>query len=176
MLISVLQLLYNQKPRAGTSNAIFTYCLFLCVCSLSLDKKPLGERRSEVTPLKRTESSQDDGVQGSVFPSAKVARLKAAHSRSDSQHLTTLVFFQCLERVETMRIFWELKHIEMEGESEQVCGTLAIILLWISATLMQGKFTHSLGYPLYTFCGLGNKTRGPEVPNMHAGLCSYRFL
>jgi len=53
----------------------------------------------EVTLLKNTETP-DESAQ---FKQARI-------------HLGKLAFFHYLERVETMRCFWELKHIELEGE------------------------------------------------------------
>lgn len=48
-----------------------------------------------------------------MSPPLKVARLL-----TDSCNSGKLAFFHYLERVETMRCFWELKHIELEGSFE----------------------------------------------------------
>ena len=53
-------------------------------------------------------------------PPLKQARLKVVRQRSDSINLGRLAFFRHLERVETMRCFWELKHIELNGDFEEV--------------------------------------------------------
>lgn len=52
-------------------------------------------------------------------PGVKRVRLKAVH-RSQSIILGKLAFFHYLERVETMRCFWELKHIELEGNQVEI--------------------------------------------------------
>ena len=38
--------------------------------------------------------------------------LKAIHNRSNGLRLDRLAFYRYLEKVETMRSFWELKHVE----------------------------------------------------------------
>lgn len=67
-------------------------------------KQALHEQQVEVTPPRKCRSP------GDMSPPNKVARL-----RSDSGSLGKLAFFHYLERVVTMRCFWELKHIELEG-------------------------------------------------------------
>lgn len=52
-------------------------------------------------------------------PGVKQVRLKDVH-RSQSIILGKLAFFHYLERVETMRCFWELKHIELEGNQVEI--------------------------------------------------------
>lgn len=56
----------------------------------------------------------------------KMEGLKAIRNRSNSLRLGRLAFYQHLEKVETMRSFWELKHEEMEGGKQQVTGTLTL--------------------------------------------------
>ncbi|XP_056893692.1 myosin light chain kinase 3 isoform X2 [Takifugu flavidus] len=49
----------------------------------------------------------------------KMEGLKAIHNRSNSLRLGRLAFYRHLEKVETMRSFWELKHVEMERGQQQ---------------------------------------------------------
>ncbi|KAI4878129.1 hypothetical protein NFI96_011070, partial [Prochilodus magdalenae] len=81
------------------------------------DKKSCHERPgSPVTPRMKT------GVPD-LSPPLKQARLKAVRQRSDSISLGRLAFFRHLERVETMRCFWELKHIELNQDFQESEGT-----------------------------------------------------
>lgn len=50
----------------------------------------------------------------------KMEGLKAIRNRSNSLRLGRLAFYRHLEKVETMRSFWELKHVELEGGNQQV--------------------------------------------------------
>ncbi|XP_023284681.1 myosin light chain kinase family member 4-like isoform X2 [Seriola lalandi dorsalis] len=68
---------------------------------------------------------------GKLFPSAvpppipmspiveKMEGLKEIRNRSNSLRLGRLAFYRHLEKVETMRCFWELKHVELEGGNNQ---------------------------------------------------------
>ncbi|XP_014896166.1 myosin light chain kinase family member 4 isoform X2 [Poecilia latipinna] len=49
----------------------------------------------------------------------KMEGLKAIRNRSNSLRLDRLAFYRHLEKVETMRSFWELKHVELEGRNRQ---------------------------------------------------------
>lgn len=50
-----------------------------------------------------------------------MAKLKVGRQCTDSQNnIAKLAFFYYPERVETMRCFWELKHIQLEGGFEEV--------------------------------------------------------
>ncbi|AWP10525.1 putative myosin light chain kinase 3-like [Scophthalmus maximus] len=49
----------------------------------------------------------------------KMEGLKAIRNRSNSLRLGRLAFYRHLEKVETMRCFWELKHVELEGGNHQ---------------------------------------------------------
>ncbi|XP_060890263.1 myosin light chain kinase 2, skeletal/cardiac muscle isoform X2 [Labrus mixtus] len=49
----------------------------------------------------------------------KMEGLKAIRNRSNSLRLGRLAFYRHLEKVETMRCFWELKHVELEGANQQ---------------------------------------------------------
>ncbi|MEQ2238249.1 hypothetical protein ILYODFUR_031273, partial [Ilyodon furcidens] len=49
----------------------------------------------------------------------KMEGLKAIRNRSNSLRLGRLAFYRHLEKVETMRSFWELKHVELEGGNQQ---------------------------------------------------------
>ncbi|XP_027884709.1 myosin light chain kinase family member 4 isoform X2 [Xiphophorus couchianus] len=49
----------------------------------------------------------------------KMEGLKAIRNRSNSLRLDRLAFYRHLEKVETMRSFWELKHVELEGGNRQ---------------------------------------------------------
>ncbi|XP_056270507.1 myosin light chain kinase family member 4 isoform X2 [Pseudoliparis swirei] len=49
----------------------------------------------------------------------KMEGLKAIRNRSNSLRLGRLAFYRHLEKVETMRCFWELKHVELEGGNQQ---------------------------------------------------------
>ncbi|XP_063075617.1 myosin light chain kinase 2, skeletal/cardiac muscle isoform X2 [Engraulis encrasicolus] len=66
-----------------------------------------GPQGIRVTPVRKSRSP------GGMSPPLKVARLL-----TDSCNSGKLAFFHYLERVETMRCFWELKHIELEGSFE----------------------------------------------------------
>ncbi|KAM9427178.1 uncharacterized protein ACWYII_018866 [Salvelinus alpinus] len=81
------------------------------------DKRPSShERQAPEVPLQRTENNHH----GWVSPPAKVAKLKVGRQHTDSQNnIAKLAFFYYLERVETMRCFWELKHIQLEGGFEE---------------------------------------------------------
>ncbi|CAL9695482.1 unnamed protein product [Knipowitschia caucasica] len=48
----------------------------------------------------------------------KMEGLKAIRNRSNSLRLGRLAFYRHLEKVETMRCFWELKHVELEGGNQ----------------------------------------------------------
>ncbi|KAK5869462.1 hypothetical protein PBY51_024175 [Eleginops maclovinus] len=48
----------------------------------------------------------------------KMEGLKAIRNRSNSLRLGRLAFYRHLEKVETMRCFWELKHVELEGNQQ----------------------------------------------------------
>lgn len=50
----------------------------------------------------------------------KMEGLKAIRNRSNSLRLGRLAFYRHLEKVETMRCFWELKHVELEGGNQPV--------------------------------------------------------
>ncbi|KAG7236141.1 hypothetical protein INR49_000705 [Caranx melampygus] len=57
----------------------------------------------------------------------KMEGLKAIRNRSNSLRLGRLAFYRHLEKVETMRCFWELKHVELEGGNNQVmCRALLV--------------------------------------------------
>eukprot|EP00063_Salmo_salar_P071684 XP_014046519.1 PREDICTED: myosin light chain kinase 2, skeletal/cardiac muscle-like isoform X2 [Salmo salar] len=81
------------------------------------DKRPSShERQAPEVPLQRTENAHH----GWVSPPAKVAKLKVGRQCTDSQNnIAKLAFFYYPERVETMRCFWELKHIQLEGGFEE---------------------------------------------------------
>ncbi|KAF0041728.1 hypothetical protein F2P81_005260 [Scophthalmus maximus] len=53
----------------------------------------------------------------------KMEGLKAIRNRSNSLRLGRLAFYRHLEKVETMRCFWELKHVELEGGNHQFIKT-----------------------------------------------------
>lgn len=53
----------------------------------------------------------------------KMEGLKAIRNRSNSLRLGRLAFYRHLEKVETMRSFWELKHVELEGGNQKVMCT-----------------------------------------------------
>ncbi|KAF7651139.1 hypothetical protein LDENG_00115680 [Lucifuga dentata] len=72
--------------------------------------------------------SKKNGVSSSRMPPPipmspiveKMEGLKAIRNRSNSLRLGRLAFYRHLEKVETMRSFWELKHVELEGGNQQV--------------------------------------------------------
>nr|XP_057929589.1 myosin light chain kinase family member 4 isoform X2 [Doryrhamphus excisus]XP_057929590.1 myosin light chain kinase family member 4 isoform X2 [Doryrhamphus excisus] len=49
----------------------------------------------------------------------KMEGLKAIRNRSNSLRFGRLAFYRHLEKVGTMRCFWELKHMELEGGNQQ---------------------------------------------------------
>lgn len=62
----------------------------------------------------------------------KMEGLKAIRNRSNSLRLGRLAFYRHLEKVETMRSFWELKHVELEGGKLQVtCTDFTLLTLVI---------------------------------------------
>lgn len=65
----------------------------------------------------------------------KMEGLKAIRNRSNSLRLGRLAFYRHLEKVETMRCFWELKHVELEGGNQQVICTHFTLLAVIVHTL-----------------------------------------
>lgn len=64
----------------------------------------------------------------------KMEGLKAIRNRSNSLRLGRLAFYRHLEKVETMRCFWELKHVELEGRNQQVISTRFTLLAVIVHT------------------------------------------
>lgn len=56
----------------------------------------------------------------------KMEGLKTIRNRSNSLRLGRLALYKHLEKVGTMRSFWELKHVELEGEN-QVVGTVCVL-------------------------------------------------
>ncbi|XP_077574020.1 myosin light chain kinase family member 4 isoform X2 [Stigmatopora nigra] len=52
----------------------------------------------------------------------KMEGLKAIRNRSNSLRFGRLAFYRHLEKVGTMRCFWELKHIELEGKDDKDKG------------------------------------------------------
>lgn len=50
----------------------------------------------------------------------KMEGLKSIRNRSNSLRLGRLAFYRHLEKVGTMRSFWELKHEELEGGKQKV--------------------------------------------------------
>ena len=61
----------------------------------------------------------------------KMEGLKAIRNRSNSLRLGRLAFYRHLEKVETMRSFWELKHVELEGGQQQVARSRTRLCLYI---------------------------------------------
>ncbi|KAL7397808.1 hypothetical protein ABVT39_028219 [Epinephelus coioides] len=49
----------------------------------------------------------------------KMEGLKDIRNRSNNLRLDRLAFYRHLEKVETMRCFWELKHVEMEAKDDK---------------------------------------------------------
>ena len=62
-----------------------------------------------------------------------MAKLKSVRQYSDIHGVGKLAFFHYLERVETMRCFWEMKHIELEGDFPEVGITLLHLTLSLSS-------------------------------------------
>ncbi|KAJ8395516.1 hypothetical protein AAFF_G00032500 [Aldrovandia affinis] len=92
----------------------------------SVDKRPLSCRSlwESSPPSGRkgrgaTPGGQQDRQTPPPSPSVRLARLQVIRNRSHSLRQGELAFFQYLERVETMRCFWELKHVELEGGVHQ---------------------------------------------------------
>ncbi|CAG5863137.1 unnamed protein product [Menidia menidia] len=53
----------------------------------------------------------------------KMEGLTSIRNRSNSLRLGRLAFYRHLEKVETMRSFWELKQVELAGKDQQVRST-----------------------------------------------------
>uniref|UniRef100_A0A3B1IXP3 Myosin light chain kinase family member 4 n=1 Tax=Astyanax mexicanus TaxID=7994 RepID=A0A3B1IXP3_ASTMX len=87
------------------------------------DKKACHQRPGSgpVSPGMKTEAPD------SSPPCKQARRLKRARQRSDDISLGRLAFFRHLERVETMRCFWELKHIELSGDIEEKSTSIKAI-------------------------------------------------
>ena len=58
----------------------------------------------------------------------KIQGLRVIRNRSNSLRLGRLALYRHLEKVETMRCFWELKHVELEGGGQQVQCILLLLL------------------------------------------------
>ncbi|KAF3690435.1 hypothetical protein EXN66_Car006108 [Channa argus] len=54
----------------------------------------------------------------------KMEGLKEIRNRSNSLRLGRLAFYRHLEKVEKMRCFWELKHVELKGGNQQSTAVL----------------------------------------------------
>ncbi|CAF92877.1 unnamed protein product [Tetraodon nigroviridis] len=74
----------------------------------------------------------------------KMEGLKAIRNRSNSLRLGRLAFYRHLEKVETMRSFWELKHVELEGGQQQVLGKEAGHKLVGGTSAMSSSLVNSL--------------------------------
>lgn len=70
----------------------------------------------------------------------KMEGLKAIRNRSNSLRLGRLAFYRHLEKVETMRCFWELKHVELEGGNQQVKhSAFALFTPWINGVNLKNR-------------------------------------
>lgn len=91
--------------------------------SFRSDKKSLC---NESIPAKRNGRLLSSAVPPPIPMSPiveKMEGLKSIRNRSNSLRLGRLAFYRHLEKVGTMRSFWELKHEEMEGGKEKVSAT-----------------------------------------------------
>ncbi|XP_044056193.1 myosin light chain kinase 2, skeletal/cardiac muscle isoform X2 [Siniperca chuatsi] len=79
------------------------------LCNESVSDKKNGKLPSSAVPPPIPMSPIAEKMEG----------LKAIRNRSNSLRLGRLAFYRHLEKVETMRCFWELKHVEMERRSQQ---------------------------------------------------------
>ncbi|TKS74949.1 hypothetical protein D9C73_009038 [Collichthys lucidus] len=82
------------------------------LCNESVSGKKNGKLQSSAVPPPIPMSPIVEKMEG----------LKAIRNRSNSLRLGRLAFYRHLEKVETMRCFWELKHVELEGGNQQVLG------------------------------------------------------
>lgn len=88
----------------------------------------------------------------------KMEGLKAIRNRSNSLRLGRLAFYRHLEKVETMRCFWELKHVELEGRNQQVTCTAFIFLTVIDYTAPHWRLPENWTGSIYTSLIPGNRT------------------
>lgn len=89
-------------------------------CDSRSDKKTLC---SESAPGKKNSRLSSSAVPPPIPMSPiveKMEGLKSIRNRSNSLRLGRLAFYRHLEKVGTMRSFWELKHEEMEGGKQKV--------------------------------------------------------
>ncbi|GLD49428.1 myosin light chain kinase family member 4-like isoform X2 [Lates japonicus] len=91
-------------------------------------KTGMGRGSDKKTPCNESVSAKKNGkfLSSAVPPPIpmspiveKMEGLKAIRNRSNSLRLGRLAFYRHLEKVETLRCFWELKHVELEGRNHQ---------------------------------------------------------
>lgn len=114
-------LLLNNDNRSDQSFSNFINLWFIYFYCRSDKKSPCSDPGS----ARKNGSVHSSGVPPPPpIPMSpiveKMEGLKAIRNRSNSLRLGRLAFYRHLEKVETMRSFWELKHVEMEGGDQQV--------------------------------------------------------
>ncbi|KAM4738617.1 uncharacterized protein mylk4b isoform 2-T2 [Anableps anableps] len=93
---------------------------------LVIANMPNYQGSDKKNPCKESVSGKKNGKTTALPPPIpmspiveKMEGLKAIRNRSNSLRLGRLALYRHLEKVETMRSFWELKHVELEGRSRQ---------------------------------------------------------
>ncbi|XP_046905482.1 myosin light chain kinase family member 4 isoform X2 [Hypomesus transpacificus] len=85
------------------------------------DKKPpCVEGRSDLNPARKRQASDPQPLRPPSPGADKMEGLTVIRNRSNSLRLGRLAFYRHLEKVETMRSFWELKHVELKGDCSEV--------------------------------------------------------
>lgn len=82
-----------------------------------------SDKKSDSAPVKNNKKLPPCAVPPPIPMSPiveKMEGLKEIRNRSNSLRLGRLAFYRHLEKVETMRCFWELKHVELECGKQQV--------------------------------------------------------
>lgn len=126
---------YGHKDLIYTAASFFYICLWtlevyiwhisIITCHFRPGKKTLC---NEPVSTKKNGKLPSSAVPPPIPMSPiveKMEGLRAIRNRSNSLRLGRLAFYRHLEKVETMRSFWELKHVEMEQGKQQVTCSLS---------------------------------------------------
>lgn len=82
-----------------------------------------GQQKSELQ-LGRLQRRQERGSQ--VSPTERMAKLKSANRRANSGNLSAMAITCNVEKVQTMRCFWEMKFEPEVSMQAQICSILSI--------------------------------------------------
>ena len=73
-----------------------------------------------MNPARKRQASDPQPLRPPSPGADKMEGLTVIRNRSNSLRLGRLAFYRHLEKVETMRSFWELKHVELKGDCSEV--------------------------------------------------------